>query len=295
MENESNAKLEALGQIEGSAEIGAMNPAQGWMPLDKKNLSYDGTLYPSAYQFQIKPITAGTAKYFSALDENSPIAVNDALTFVVEKHIRIIHEGKLLNTLQTIHEHDRFKLVLLVHLYSGSPTSLSFQGQCTHANCYQEQTIDITAKGLQYSDITAKGLTYLNQETGYFVIATKSMGTRYFRPLSLAESVEIVEFLHTSRAKGDIIEQLFLKHAGFFMHDRKPKETIAELYQRYLSKTSDIKEVSLLQLILEELTIQQSFDLEVTCKSCNNPFQSKITSLQGLRRIFLVRSVEGEL
>lgn len=296
MENktEQEAKMSHLTSLDAIV-VNPIDPVTGWSDIDKTSLSYEALLYPESYRFQIKPVTAGTVKYFSGLDENNPISVNDALSYVVENHIRVLDGNKMLKALDVIYEHDRFKFVMLVHLWSGATTTLSFTGNCTHTKCGHQQSIDITAEKLQYSELTAKGKSWLNNESGYFVIETASMGTRYFRPLTLNESTEIVEFIQSKRQKGLTIEPLFLQYAGFYMHDRKHNESIEELYQTYLKATSNIKEVSLLQGILEHITVKQLFEVLTVCKSCDNPFQSRITSVEGLRNIFLVHDIAGEL
>jgi hypothetical protein len=294
--SEDAKKLEALEQLGKDNHVkNPISPIDGWIDIKKDDISYNARLYPASYRFQVKPVTAGTAKYFAALDETDALSVNDALTYVIDNHVRILDGNRKLPTVDTLYEHDRFKFVMLVHLYSGAPTTLSYTGSCTHNKCRREQAIDITHDKLQYSQLSDKALSWLNETTGYFVIPTKTMGVRHYRPLSLAEASESVMFIESQKRKGLQIEALFTKLAGFFMHDKTMGETIESIYKRYLHATQDLKEVSLLQEIADNINVGQTFDITTDCKGCKNPFNSKITSVAGIRNIFLVHDISGEL
>lgn len=295
IQDEKMKTLIALGNQDQSDVNSPIEPTGGWIDIDTSKFSYEGRLYKKSLRFQVKPVTVGTIKYFSTLDENNPLSVNDALTFVIEQHIRVLDGKRVLKSLDVIYEHDRFFFVMLVHSYSGAPTALSYDANCSHQKCNHPQDVSISPYNIKWSEISEKGDSYINPDEGMINIPTKNFGILKYRPLTLSESGELTEFMLESRRKGEDIEKLFLQVAPFIAHEKKAGENAASVYQKYLKITSDPKYVALLMHIIELLNIAQLLEIEVDCKKCSRPFRSQISSVKGLRNIFLANDIADEL
>ena len=294
MTTEKDSKLIALNALEGNS-VQAMDPINGWMDVDRQQISYKGVLYPEKYRFQVKAAEAGTIKYFSTLDEKNPQSVNDALTYIVKNHVRVLDGARQIDSLDVIYEHDRFFFVMLVHAYSGAPTSLSYATKCAISKCNTAQDVSITAYNIQYTELSDKALGYLNTKTGRFMINTKTMGERQYKPLSLNEASELSDWVRSARQEGQDIEQFFITAAPFLMHNRKEKDTAKDIYQQYLRLTSDTKEISLLTEIVKTIDVRQVLETSNECTKCKQPFRSQISSIAGISDIFLVHDIASEL
>lgn len=287
--------LAQLGNANGESIENAIEPQTGWIDIDRSKISYGGMLYPQSYRFQVKTVNVGTIKYFSTLDENNVLSVNDALTFVIDKHIRVLDGNRALKSLDVIYEHDRFFFVMLVHTFSGAPTALTYETKCTHEKCNCVQEVSITPYNLSWKEIPEKGQTYINPKTGAFVIPSKNLGTLNYRPLTLSESGELTEFMLSSRRNGEDIEKFFLQAAPFIVSSAAKKDA-ASVYQEYLQISNDSKKVSLFLHILKEIIVfGQLLEIEVTCKKCSRPFRAQISSVKGLGNIFLTNDIADEL
>jgi hypothetical protein len=295
-QDEHSAKMKELGKISADEKhVDPIDPVGGWIDINREQISYSGLLYPESYRFQVKPVMSSTIKYFSSLDESNPLSVNDALSYVIKHHIRVLDGKKELKCMDTIYEHDRFFFVMVVHVYSGAPTSLAYSCNCTNSDCRHKQDVEITPYNLQYSELSEKGKEYLNPELGKFIISTKSMGTRNYRPLKLSESAKLTDFVLKSQRNGEEIEPFFREAAGFICHETSALEPADSIYQKYLQLTANAKEISLLHKILEHIEVKQLLQIEVLCERCKNPFLSEIRTVAGLKNIFIDSSISDEL
>lgn len=288
---EDKAKLDALNaKHENNDELSSLSVAGSWIDVDRTKFSYGGQLYPENLRFQVKPVQTKTIKYFSMLDENNPLSVNDALTYIVQHHIRVLDGKRSIDPLSIIYEHDRFYFVMLVHMYSGAPTSLSFPTACTTQTCKHKQDANVTPYVLQYKPLSDKALGWLNPKTGLFVIETK-IGQYIYRPLTLAESIKLTEFAMQQRRDNNEIESLFTRVAPLIMSSNENLKA-EDIYQKYLDLTNDSKKIGAVMRITEIIEPRQLLELEVTCQKCNNPFRSSISSVAGLRNIFVVHDID---
>lgn len=292
---ETDAKMKGLDELEGVQKHDGVLSIEGqWIDIDRSKISYGGLLYPQSYRFQVKPAQTKTIKYFSSLDEDNAMSVADALTYVVQHHVRILNGNKQIDSTKVVYEHDRLFFVMLVHQYSGAPTSLSFPYTCKVQTCTHLQDADIKPGTLQYKEIEEKHLSWINTEFGGFVINTKTLGTKRFRPLTLQESIDITQFMMESKRDSIELEKLFIKAAPFFMHDRVPGEPIKIIYQKYLKLTSDQNEIALIIELDRLIAPEQKLEIASNCKKCDDPFRTPISSVAGLRNIFVVHDIAAE-
>lgn len=302
---EHEAKLKALDSATPQENLGnqkdsiveVVDPIAGWQDIKRDIIPYEGRLYSTKYRFQVKPASVGTIKHFSSMDEDNPLSVNDALTYVLSNHIRVLDGNRLLDPLDVIYEHDRFFFVMLVHVYTGSTTALKFPTSCkVDSTCGHKQDAVITPYNLKVKELEEKAWSYLNPELGKFVVETKTLGKFTFKPLTLKISGEITEFIMAQRKESNDIDKMFLTMAPFLnFEDRLPGQSMKEFYQKYLQLTDSSRKITLLDRLEKMLSPQQLAEIEVTCEKCSRPFRAPISSLAGLRDIFFVDDIDGEL
>lgn len=291
------AKKNALSAMTNQKEI--ISPKEGWIEIEKEKLSYQGRLYNDSYRFQVKPCNAGLLKYFSTLDENNPLTVQDALLYVIKEHVRIFDGNRLLKSLDTIYDHDKFYFTMLVHLFSGAPTELQIEVKSPHDNTGKKQIVNVSPYNLVFKDLTEKGLSYLDSSTGQFNVVTKTLGTFVYKPLTCQQSVELTQFMLTQQREGNPIEPFFMQASSFFAHDISNFEKGAfspeKIYQKYLKVTSDMKVASVLSKALEHIEPEIKYEIDAICEVTKRPFRAPITSLSGVKDIFLISDSESEL
>lgn len=305
-DSEHDAKLSALetGNDTPTPElkkiekvVEPIDPISGWIDIKRDEIPYEGKLYEQSYRFQVKPVNTDTIKYFSSMDENNALSVNDALTYVINKHVRILDGNKLIDVLDTIYEHDRFFFVMLVHTYTGSTTALKFPTNCkVDGTCNHKQDAIISPYNLQVKPLEEKAWSYLNPELGKFVIETKTLGRWTFKPLTLKLSGEITEFMMKQRREGVEVDKTFLKVAPFLnMSERAPGQSIETFYHKYFKLTDSATKITLINRLEKMLAPEQLTEILVDCEKCQRPFRTPISSVAGLRDIFFVHDIDGEL
>lgn len=266
----------------------------GWYDIEHSKLPYEGLLYDKKYKYQVKPITTGTIKDYSAMDEKNPLSVASALDNVIISHIRVLDGSKQIPVQNVIHENDRFFFTMLVHAYSGAPTSLSFEHACEGAKCSNKQDVNITPFNLVYTELSEKGMSWVIDK-GYFEINTASFGKLKYKPLSLSESAEITQFIIDKKQKEKVdIERQFLEFAPLLVHTMPEGTEVKHTYQKYLEHTADQKRLSLYNRIAELCEHKLTMEVSGECTKCKRPFRTAISSLAGLRSIFFVHDIDNE-
>lgn len=298
-DKELELKKEALKSFSGNGpEVSKLDPINQWMDIDKSKISYEGKIYPENWRFQVKACDAGLLKYFSTLDENNPITIQDALLYVVKEHVRIFENNRVLKSLDSIYEHDKFLFTMLVHNYSGAPTDLKIKAVSPFSKSGNEQEIIVTPYNLVFNEISEKGMTYLKLN-GSFEVETKSFGKLKFVPLTCQQSIDLTQFMVKQQREGKPIEKFFMDAAGFFAHKEELRTEgqfdPQKVYQNYLSVTSDMKLSSVLTKALEHIFPDLSFEINAICEETKKPFRAPITSLAGVKDIFLISDSESEL
>lgn len=295
----SDQPKKIVGQSVKDVELENVNPLgkpsmSGWFDIDRSKLPYGGELYDTVYRFRVKPIMTATIKHYSSMDEENPLAVAEALDNVVTNHIQILDGNRVVPTENVIHENDRFFFTMLVHTYSGAPTSLSFEHTCEVANCGHKQDVNITPFTLVYSELSERGEGWLTNK-GYFKIKTETLGEFKYKPITIAQSGEITQFLiDKKRIEKVDIEKQFLEFAPILMHTMPEGTEVKHLYQKYIQHTSDQTKLSLYHRIAELCEHKLTMEVKGQCGKCNRPFQTKISSLEGLRKIFFVSDIDSE-
>jgi hypothetical protein len=283
--SDEQIKAEALRQL---GDISTIDPT-GWIEIDRKHLSYEGELYDSNYRFSILPCNAGLLKYFSTIDENNAMSVQDALIYVIKNHVRVYSNKKLIPSEDVIYEHDRLAFTLLVHQYSGSPTNLIIKTKTPSGN---DQDEIVTANSLLFTEIPDDMLKYL--KNGVFEITTKSFGTLIYKPLTISESLLLTEYIYTENQKGTNVEPFFIQSAPFFINDINRKSA-TKIYNEYYSSTQDMRFASVLTHILSTLKIELKLEIKAIDVKTKEPFRAPVTSLRGIKDIFIVSDTASEL
>lgn len=266
----------------------------GWYDVEHSKLPYEGILYDKKYRFQVKPITTGTIKDYSAMDETNPLSVASALDNVILAHVRVLDGSKQIPVDRVVLENDRFFFTMLVHTYSGAPTSLTFEHSCEHDKCGHKQDVNITPYNLVYTELSAKGTEWVTAK-GHFEVETVSFGKLKYKPLTLSQASDITQFIidKKQKEKSDI-ERQFLSFAPLLVHTMPEGTEVKHTYQKYLEHTSDQKRLSLYNRIAELCEHKLTMEVKGECSKCKRPFRAKISSLEGLRNIFFVHDIDSE-
>ena len=267
-----------------------------WYDIKREQLAYEGKYYKKSYRFQVQAASVSTIKYFSAMDENNPMSVKDALFKLISTHMRVLDGNRIINSLDVLQEVDQLRALLLINMYTGTGNSLKATVRCSgdgnNNPCNHTQEVAIDLNNLQYGGISDKIAKYFNPDTGEFNITTKSGLNLTYIPTTLRQQEKILDYTIELSQNGDEIEKHFTTLSGFYMHRFND---VDKAYSAYLKETSDVKTLGImLTIVTKDLQFNQLLELKTTCKKCGRLHNEQITSIETPKNIFFVSSVDDE-
>lgn len=266
-----------------------------WYDIKREQLAYEGKYYKDSLRFQVQAASVSTIKYFAAMDETNPMSVKDALFKLISTHVRVLDGNRIVNSLDVLYEVDQMRALLLINLYTGTGNTLKARVQCTGdetKKCNHVQEISIGLQNLEYGVISERIQKYFVSSTGSFTITTKSNQQFAYKPLTLRQQEQIIDYILTNEKDGNEIEKQFNDLAGFYVHRFNDIKTA---YTQYINDTNDIKTLSLmLKMINEDLLFRQLPSFVVTCEKCGRLHSEQIVSIDSAKNLFLVSSEDDE-
>lgn len=292
VENDLKANaIDSIANIKQETIKTSIDPVGGWIDVKDSDLPYKKRHYPKNYTFQIKPSDARLMKYFSTLDIENPLSVQEGLIYVVENYVRVIAGKRLVPSLEAIYETDKFFFTLLVHNFSGSPQRLAFETKSPHSGKNQE--VEVTPFNLIYSELDESIMRFFDDEVGTFKIDTKNFGygVLNYKPQTIEQGKKLADFSLRKANDGGEVEKLFIDLFGMF--DTEPK--IEDSYNKYYKMTQDPQLTSLLLTLSGKLQFNTTMEVDVVCETKKLPFRSPITNIDRLKDIFTIRISLSEL
>ena len=265
----------------------------GWQQIDKSLLAYGGVYYPDSITISVKPFSTKEVVYFTSINENNPLEVDQAMIYLVENCIQVRNGNKVLKAVDVIFNFDRFPLILLARTYSDMRTDLTFDHKCTNDKCSKTSTYRIIPQSLVFTD--NKLDKYYNNKSGNFSIKTESDNNEGFaiyeyRPLTINENRELFDFIVEKREELDSSDlKVFIKFYPFLRNYMTEKTTISDVYFNFmdLNKTQ-IEDISLLL----DYVLDSTTSISVKCKHCGNNGGIPMKFPNGLRTL-VVDKVKG--
>lgn len=285
----SNTKNEMLSSLDDSININSTPNHKGWIPIDRTKLSYGGILYPSDWEFSVRPAETSEIRHYSSLDETSPISVSSAMYDILMSNVRIIDGNRIIKSDQ-IYEHDQLFFLLLVHEYTGNSKTITLEHKCQ--NCDHTNMIILRSYGLQYTKMDDKALSNVNPETGLIEFKTKSFDTITYKPITLRDSKKIVDYITECRRNNQKYEKTFADIYPLLRQN--DAQTAKSLYDSYLSLNKE-KLSLLLSMKRKMLDIRAENTISDECEKCDSGIQTTVQFEAGLANIFFDDNLDSEL
>lgn len=305
--NEHDAKMKALEAMENKNVIKEETPKKDkdglyltneWHDVDITKLAHKGEFYRDNLRFKVQSASTKSIKYFSAMDEENPIVVQDAIQKIIENHVMVLDGNKRLDPLDVIYNFDRLNFVTLIAMYTGTGNELKGEVVCSGdvgKPCNHKQAVKVNHNNLVFETPSDKAKLLFNSKKGLFIVQTKSYGEHKYKPLSLREDMEISQYTVKKYQDGDQIDKMFTDFAGFFMHKKSPNNTMDDIYNMYMKATSDLGIISLYQNIIDkDIKLEQKMELQSTCEKCGRLGENTIVSIDKLRNIFFIPNIDQE-
>lgn len=265
----------------------------GWHSIEKKDISFQGRLYPESWEFQIRPATVKEVRHWSGMDQTNVFNVLDTLNQLIDSNVRILEKtengGKRIINSNQIYEHDRFTFILFVHTYTGNSKKMKAKHRCQH--CDHPNEIEINPFTLSPEPLSEFAEKYVDSKKGGFTVKTKNFGDIHFKPTSIQEANKLKNYMAECHRENLPYEHIFSHIFKFLITDNR--ESIKDLYQKYLGL--DKQKFDLYNYINNQIGMVKPIEhVEGACEKCQEPFRQKIEITEGLRDIFTDTRISGE-
>lgn len=268
----------------------------GWIPIDRKEMGIRSQFYPESWEFFIRPATVQAIKNWTAIDEERPEVVNNVLNEICKSCIKIqTNEDQGAGWAQ-IRSWDRFWFVLKVRefTYSTGQTKVEFPDDCSH--CNEEIYYELTSGGLFYEfpddDLIEKYWT-----GAMWKIDPREYDVNYpeitlYTP-TLGKDEAIINWATAKVRAGGKLDENFIKFLTWMLP--KPAKDmqmldrqIAQIYKQYKGWSLDM--FTFMNDVVNNITINQSEKLKVTCPHCGQEAISTVQFPDGIKVLFEVKT-----
>ena len=268
----------------------------GWIPVDREEMGIRSQFYPETWEFFIRPATVQAIKNWTAIDEERPDVVNNVLNEICKSCIKINTHSETGASWAQIRSWDRFWFVLKVreYTYSTGQSKVEFPDDCSE--CGEEIFYNLTSKSLFYEFPDANLIEdYWNGDV--WMIDPREYDVDYpmitlYTP-TLGKDEAIIEWATAKVRAGGKIDENFVKFLPWML--QKPVKDlqmldrqISQLYKQY--KGWDLDMFSFMNDVVNNITINQSEKLKVTCPHCGQEAISTVQFPDGIKVLFEVKS-----
>ena len=287
----------------GKAQSISQSPAfdTGWKNVPVSILPSNGLFYPYGTKMAIRSAEVKEIRHFSMIDEDDMLDIEEKLSYVLERCLRIDFPGEGVVSYRDLKQEDRFFLILAIRdlTFTRGENSILLKPRkkCKETKeCNISEGIELRTGVLSSYELDNRIINYYNQETKGFTFDIKKINKRIemFVP-SIGVNQKISEFITDCANKKRPIDDGFLKIAPFIFSEWRDL-TNESIYLRM--RESDYwtkEEYSLYFELSEKIKIGTILEVKVNCPVCGEEAIADIAFPSGLRSLFVISDIFGEL
>ena len=280
---------------------------EGWIPVDREELGPRNIFYPSDWQFYVKPASVTAIKNWSAVNEESPQAVNQVLTEILKSGVKIT-DG-MGNTVgwSKVNSWDRFWFILKIRevTFVKGESKIEFDDNCP--SCDEEIRFELQPQYLHFelpdSDIIDR---YWDSENQVWIIDPKEFDIPLEKlPVEFAKGEGLIELYCPSVGMDNLIiewaqakvqtkqkvDETFVRFLNWMLpYKRTPKDPkgfikhVDTIYDRY--KKWDVEFFDFMVGVLKNIMVNPQETLKQICPSCGEEAVSTVTFPNGIAVLF---------
>lgn len=269
----------------------------GWYGIARKDLPYEGRLYPENWEFEIRAITGNELAYYSTIDNNDPISVLDGMNLVIKNCVRIQGPEGLINPMN-IYEIDRMFFLLKVRDLSlpERENALVIREKCPFKCSEGENQIEITANSLIYEPLSEFAEKYVDSVRGGFTVKTKTLGEIHFKPSTLEESDAFKTWFMNQNP--DTRDSRFASRYFIYIDTNKkytkPEKMIEDAYNNFYAISTSRAKLSIYVKIEREIQPRLSQEMKYICPVCGKEVRTPFRFPGELSDIFIATNLDSE-
>lgn len=264
----------------------------GWKNVPIEYLPSQGLFYAEGTQIAIRSASVSEIRHWSTIDENDLLGVDDMLSFIVEKCVRIKMPNKATSH-KDLKEIDRFYLIFAVRDYTFKNGENKIFANVPDEDG-QDQKVEVTKDLIDYFNPDEKLITYYSHEEKCYVFNLKNGESfkMYFPSLGVMNFIK--NFMKVKQQQGGNFDKSFLKYAPFLFEDWRSLSQNTYDKASQDSMTWSLSKIS----VLTKITDMLASSVNPQIRYINNggtEFRAPLNFQGGIKSIFLISDIFGEL
>lgn len=264
----------------------------GFFQLDSTDFPSKGKFYPSDMKIRIKAATVKDIRGFSALDEDNPYEVDEALVELLSNCVKVSFSNKV-GSWKDLLEEDRLYLILSIRelTFPDGQNSISFKVKCE--SCSTENTMAITNQNFQQRELNEKIAKYYSPQELCFNIETKSAGVITIKPPTIGIMRVVNKYIKEQQEKKmNVKEQLpFLKALPYMVSEWRgfTSNQIDSLKMEFMRW--DKRQFLLFSQLTELAQVSVKEKMMMPCEKCGDPIEADIQLPTGIKGLFIEQGI----
>ncbi len=286
----------------GKASFVAKTPLgleEYWKNIPLDNLPSEGFGYPDGMEIAIRPAEVSEIKYYSTIDENDRIDMDDKLNHILGKCCRVRWNGGPLNHYD-IHYEDRFYLIMAIRDYTfpkgENRIFLAAQKNCKGDDCNIPDSIELKSPLLDSFKLSPEIKSKFNIEKMCFDLVPKNggEGLELFIP-SVGVTTLIRKIITSKKARNKKYDESFVEVAPYIIPNwRDLDESTYDSYER-ASREWDVTQFSIADQISKLVKFSTKADIRFACEKCGGEVTAPLTFRGGFRSFFIISDILRQL
>jgi len=269
-------------------DVESTNLKHGFFKVNPTEFPSKGRFYPNGITIRIKAATVKDIRTFSALDEDNPYEVDEALVALLSNCVRVSFPERV-GSWKDILEEDRLNLILSIRelTFAEGENKISFKVKCE--SCSTDNDMDITNQNFQQRDINEKLEKYYSDAHKRLNVETKQYGIINIKPPTIGIMRVVNKYIKTLQENKENLKEYlpFLKTVPYMIEewrglsvDDMGKYRIEFLRWNTNKFLTYTKIVELAQISVKEKMMKP-------CSNCGDPIEATIELPTGIKGLFI--------
>ena len=296
-EMSESAKTQGLGKVNLGRRDGEdvnSDILLGYHTVFTEDMPSGGLFYPSDIEIQIRPAKVAEIRHFSTLQERDLFDVDDKLNNIIQNCTKIRTKTRVMSW-KDILEEDRIFLILAIRALTFSKGENKLQVKKNCPDCNTENEIEIANRNLQFNTIPEDLMKYYDEFERVLSIQTKSCGTIKMKPPTIGVMQAVTKYIREKERNGESWDKAHIQILPYIRHEWR-SFTDKDIFNSEVDFQGwgDTK-YTLHYRLAEQVKVGVKPDVSCSCKACGAEVAAAINFQGGIKDLFVVSDISGEL
>lgn len=298
LEKDVNSGPNSLGRVEridyAADKHEEIKLSHGYFDLDVSSFPSGGLYYPNGTKVKIKAASVKEIRTFSALDEENPIEVTEAINELMTSCVRVSFD-KRVGSWKDILEEDKLFVILSIRELSfpDENSTISFNVKCE--SCSADNKMEIKNQNFQKRDVDEVLMRYYDSVEKCFNIETKSFGKIKIKPPTAGIMKHVSNYIQTLKERRVNIKEYipFLKILPYLIDDWRTitEKDIDNLRVEFIGWGN--KKFGVYTELCEKAQVSVKDKMRKPCEKCGDPIETEIQLPNGIKGLFIENDILG--